>query len=584
MFDSRSILSAARCCLVAVSLALLAACGGGGGSSGIDTPPPPAATAPQTPANLAATAGDGQASLSWSASSGATSYAVKRSQTSGGPYTQVATPSTVTYSETSLTNGTMYYYVVSAKNSAGESANSAEVGVKPVAVIPTTPTGVTANAGNAQVALQWTASAGASSYHVKRSTVSSGPYTQINAPTSSSYTDSAVINGTTYYYVVSAVSSAGESADSAPLAALPADPNLAPPPTTFGTWTNVTPAGINLTSALSCGNYGTQSAQVDPAHPSDIYTMFMCQGVYKSTDYGATWNGPINTGTNGALITDCAGGITIGTNSSASTPTLYAACIRGTGIGFWISTDGGVNWTQSVVAPGPTQDFYTAVVDPYDPNHLLMAAHERNLLVESTDGGQNWASVALDAGMMENGGTGEIFFINNGTAGGTRGLWLWIAQESGGNYGTWRTADSGAHWTKVDKNEHSHGSSQIYQPDNNGVVYMAGSYSASGNGVLRSTDYGQTWSHVGSTASGETVVIGTSKNVYAMYGWAIGIGGTINAAFEIATEPGNGTWASKDVPSGLSQGAAQLAVVNDGTHNIIVGAMWNGGLWRYVEP
>ncbi|MCA1607668.1 MAG: hypothetical protein LC775_19875, partial [Acidobacteria bacterium] len=41
---------------------------------------------------------------------------------------------------------------------------------------PAAPTGLTATAGNAQVALSWTASSGATSYNVKRSTTSGGPY------------------------------------------------------------------------------------------------------------------------------------------------------------------------------------------------------------------------------------------------------------------------------------------------------------------------------------------------------------------------------------------------------------------------
>ena len=49
-------------------------------------PAPPAA-----PASLSATAGDGQVALSWPASAGATSYNVKRSLTTGGTYTTVAT-------------------------------------------------------------------------------------------------------------------------------------------------------------------------------------------------------------------------------------------------------------------------------------------------------------------------------------------------------------------------------------------------------------------------------------------------------------------------------------------------------------
>ncbi len=90
---------------------------------------------------------------------------------------------------------------------------------------PATPTGVTASAGNAQVGLSWNASSGATSYHVKRGTTSGGPYTQVGAPTTPSYTDTSVTNGTPYYYVVSAVNSSGESANSSQVSATPAGTN-----------------------------------------------------------------------------------------------------------------------------------------------------------------------------------------------------------------------------------------------------------------------------------------------------------------------------------------------------------------------
>ncbi|MFC5472328.1 glycoside hydrolase family 48 protein, partial [Cohnella suwonensis] len=136
---------------------------------------------PSIPVGLTATAGNAQASLSWSASAGATSYNVKRATTSGGPYTTVATGVTATgYADTGLSNGTTYYYVVSAANAVGESANSSQVSATPsVPTIPPAPTGLTATAGNAQVALSWTASAGATSYTVKRATTSGGPYTNV---------------------------------------------------------------------------------------------------------------------------------------------------------------------------------------------------------------------------------------------------------------------------------------------------------------------------------------------------------------------------------------------------------------------
>ncbi len=89
-------------------------------------------TAPAVPASLTATAGNASVTLSWPASSGATSYTVKRAATSGGPYTNLAAGLTATsYTNTGLTNGTTYYYVVSASNAAGESANSAQASATP---------------------------------------------------------------------------------------------------------------------------------------------------------------------------------------------------------------------------------------------------------------------------------------------------------------------------------------------------------------------------------------------------------------------------------------------------------------------
>jgi glucuronoarabinoxylan endo-1,4-beta-xylanase len=175
---------------------------------------------PNAPTGLTATAGNALVSLTWSASSGATSYNVKRSTTSGGPYTTIGSPTTANYTDSSVTNGTTYYYVVSAVNSAGESGNSAEVKATPIAP-PAAPTGLTATAGNAQVALSWNASAGATSYNVKRSTTSGSGYSTISSPATNSYTDTAVTNGTPYYYVVSAVNSGGESGNSAEVKATP---------------------------------------------------------------------------------------------------------------------------------------------------------------------------------------------------------------------------------------------------------------------------------------------------------------------------------------------------------------------------
>lgn len=94
---------------------------------------PSPATTPVTPASLTATPGNTQVLLNWTVPAGATSFIVQRSLVSGGPYTTNATKTTTpTYLDTRLTNYTNYYYVVSAANATGLSANSAEVVAVPV--------------------------------------------------------------------------------------------------------------------------------------------------------------------------------------------------------------------------------------------------------------------------------------------------------------------------------------------------------------------------------------------------------------------------------------------------------------------
>lgn len=207
------------------------------------------------PAGVAATSGNAQVNLTWNTVTGATYYNVKRSQIATGPYTTIASNVTsIPYIDTNVTNGTAYYYVVSAADAISEGANSSEVTATPMTSLTlAAPLGLTATAGNASVALAWNSVNGATSYKVKRSSTSGGPYTDLTTLTGTtySYSDLSANNGTTYYYVVSAVNSTMESANSAQAAATPSVPTFPAVPSSL-----LVSAGdtqLNLTWSVASG-------------------------------------------------------------------------------------------------------------------------------------------------------------------------------------------------------------------------------------------------------------------------------------------------------------------------------------------
>ena len=183
---------------------------------------------PAAPANLVATGGDAQVMLTWMASAGASSYNISRSQTDGGPYTTVASGVIGgSYEDLGLTNGTAYYYRVAGVNASGEGAASTQATATPNFAVPAPPTNLNASPGDSTVALGWTVSSGAVSYNVYRSTVSGsfGSTPLAAGLGSTSYNDNTALNGTTYYYVVTAVNGGGESGFSNQAAATPVGAN-----------------------------------------------------------------------------------------------------------------------------------------------------------------------------------------------------------------------------------------------------------------------------------------------------------------------------------------------------------------------
>ena len=175
-----------------------------------------AMTPPEAPSDLSATVGSERlVKLSWSSVSNASSYVVLRSSDSADyGMREVGTTYGTYYTDNDVKEGKAYYYVVKAKADSGTlSAGSKSAS----AVLPLpAPQNVSATASSSsEIRLSWDSVSGADSYVVRRDTDSGGySYREVGTPYSSSYTDTSLEPGKTYYYVVEAKSSISKSGPS----------------------------------------------------------------------------------------------------------------------------------------------------------------------------------------------------------------------------------------------------------------------------------------------------------------------------------------------------------------------------------
>lgn len=326
-----------------------------------------------------------------------------------------------------------------------------------------------------------------------------------------------------------------------------------------GVWTKVTPADMEDDDS----DFGAGSIAGDPLRPSDMYVGGSESGLWKTTDYGKSWR----------KINDLSPDVTRGCVIAVAPTTPATLYIAGFGE-IYKSTDAGI--TFDTLSTGGF-DPYSFVIDPYDPDHLLSGLHEAADVIESTNGGVTWRKVG--SGSIGGGVSVYPFFIDMGNAAATRTTWFAIAQN-GSSPG--RTTNGGATWTMpagLSGLEHPHGNARIHQQGSN--LWVGGAYDFRGT-IMRSTDYGVTWSKVTTNEKPEAVVWGTGKKVYAMYAWACSRC-DVEPNFAHAPLPGGTAWTYEDTPT-LKIGPNSLAVAHDGTHSVFVGLMWAEGLWRYVEP
>ncbi len=187
-------------------------------------------TTPSPPQNLEAAAGDTEVVLTWSApaSDGGvpiTTFRIYRGVSPGGEVFLTAVGNVLTFVDTSVSNGQIYYYQVSAENSIGEGPRSSEVSATP-ATLPSAPQSLQSEAGDSYVLLTWIAPAddGGSeitAYTVYRGNASSPFAVLVTLGNVLAYNDTSVLNGVTYYYKVGASNSLGPGPNSSQISATP---------------------------------------------------------------------------------------------------------------------------------------------------------------------------------------------------------------------------------------------------------------------------------------------------------------------------------------------------------------------------
>jgi hypothetical protein len=349
-----------------------------------------------------------------------------------------------------------------------------------------------------------------------------------------------------------------------------------------GAWVNVSPAGIPFNPAGANATF-TQGMAVDPCNPAVLYLAIDSfnvpnGGLYKSINAGGSWTRIGNV--RGLTTPQLDEPIRIRIDPKDTQHLYVGDGVRGASTGFWVSTDGGENFTMprgfadayKLVGQSSISgmfDVYDVAVDPTDFKHIVLSFHSPwdwddyaagAGLLESKDGGETWTAHSHRSGL----GQGHsIHFLYQPELGiGNNQTWLWGTQSAAGMR---RTTDGGTTWTNVTTEPIAHGGGTIYYTAKGTL------YASSNVHNIKSTDNGVTWTSLKSP--GSTALMGDGEKLYT---GQVG-GGPIWAS----SEADDTAWSNFN---GQTFAAGPFEFGIDRTNRILYNASWGAGIWALKLP
>jgi photosystem II stability/assembly factor-like uncharacterized protein len=339
-----------------------------------------------------------------------------------------------------------------------------------------------------------------------------------------------------------------------------------------GEFQEITPppvkAGFGQPSVKDGG--GTFAIAADPVNHGTLYLGTLWQGLWKTTDCGATWkkisgrnSSEINSGMNWTLAVDPQNPLIVYTNAGYGTNSLYK------------SNNGGKDWevvwppAHGKLGSAFTYNFANVVaLDPENPAHLLLTFHESCLaphpntcIAETFDRGATWKLIDGRPEWVGNEGQ-VIFFLNDSKT------WLWGSSSNG----FWRTGDGGGSWQAIPGMTTSHLQGSQVARAANGAFYVNGA-----DGIWSSPDgTAASWKPVANTGpiSGGLVANGTA--LYTSTCYSGNSCKPTEVRFLSSPESDGHNWTRMDNPP-MNQGGT---MAYDPGYNLLYASGLQAGLWR----